>query len=716
MRSNYALTRVLVFLTLAFFLVNCEDEHFNRYEDPPWLGGSIIETLESEGNYNILLELMRKAGYEEAITKGLFTVFAATDSSYQAYFDSKGIASVDDVTDAQAFQLFTLNVLTTPRSRQQLVFDYLPWHGGWQEPKSEIGATLWRVQTRSKSDDYIDHVRYYSSFKDQDLKILGQEKFVPLLSTEFFSDFNGAPDGSDYTYFFPTTEWSGLQWYNANIVKSEVKCSNGFIYYLDRAVPEIPSIEEYLKDHQDRFGIYYDLIQRFAEYSFQEYDDNADKTKLYSKSYRTISNIVSEAGPSPGEPYQRRNSYSAFIPTDNVLQDYLNNTFLKTFESLDSVPEISLAFLAQSCLTSSFNLPSKIQRSFVNNYGDPIQMDVYNDVDDAILLSNGPLFAMNKYYPPRAFTSTVSPVFFNNTYTTFLFGINDAKMTASLTASSLEVTIFAPTNNGLEEGGIRYYKPRQQLEIQLEDGSWSPMTAEEAKSFVSDHVKTDNLIGEQIDFSGEGYTKMSSGNFIYYNNNEIQGGGNQEMGTVAKILSSEDGDNGKFYELDRAIVAPVRDPARFIGDNDDLSEFYNLLFKAGLADTVVDSETQIEYPELSFLLEHDFWTVFAPTNDAIQAASVPDSLDDLKQFLLYHFVMDDVIFDDGVLNGTFNSSRVDSIGVAETYYTPVTVNNASKNLSVTDKLGNTVRINHSDADNIVRYGVVHKINKVLLGQ
>ena len=713
MKTFFATTNLLLIASLLLFLYSCEKDAYDPYADPPWLKGSIIETLENEGNYSILLELMKKAGYEEPIEKGLFTVFAANDSAYSAYFKEKGIGSVNEISDDEAFKLFTLNVMNTPRTRKQLIYDYLQWHGGWQEPNSEIGALLWRVKTRSESPDYIDDVKYFNEFIGQKLKVMGQQKMVPMFSTEFFTEYGANPDGSDYNYFFPNTKWSGLQWYNANVVKAEVKASNGFIYYLDKAVPEIPSIDEYLRNNQDEFSVFYDLMQRFAQYSFINYDDDADKTRLYSKNYSGVSNILSEAGPSPGDPYDRRNSYSAFIPTNEVLQKYINETFLKSFPSLDSVPDITLTFLAQSCLVNLFQLPSKMKNNLINAYGDNIAIDVYSDVDEAILLSNDPLYKMNKYYPPRAFTSTIKPIFFNSLHTTFLYAVSGAKMVASLTSPDLNVIVFAPTNEGLLEGGIRYFKESRVLQIQAEDKDWYGMYLEEGKLFVEDHVcKNTNQ-----DFSGEGFQRMSSGNYIYYNNNTIQAGGNQELGNVAKIVKSEHGDNGILLTLDKAIIAPKNDVARFIAGDDDLIEFYGLIEEAGLADSLISERTDLGYPVIKFLVEQDAWTVFAPTNDAINTARsnglIPTDQKELESFIRYHFIPGNVIFDDGEFNGITSSAKIDSSTVNQVYYAPVEIKNAKNKLSIVDNVGNIVNVNHNSANNLVKLGVLHKINKIL---
>lgn len=715
MKKVYLFAKIFLITGLFLSLYNCEDDHYARYEDPPWLSGSIIETLNEKGDYTILLQLMKKAGYEEPIQNGLFTIMAANDSSYQAYFKTIGITSVDEISEDQAFKLFTLTIMNTPKARQQFVYDYSYWHGGWQERGSEIGALLWRMPTQSKADDYYDTVRYFTDFKDEVLLIKGQEKWVPYFSTEFFEESLGDPQGSDYNFFFPDTKWSGLQWYNANVLSSEAKCSNGYIYFIDKVVPAIPSIEEYIKDRQGKYGVYYDLIQRFAYYSLVGYSEDDEQVKIYGKGYSGITNIASEGGPTAdGGIIQRKNSWTALIPTNNALKDYIDNTLLKHFSSLDEVPEITLTFLAQSCLVNRLVIPSKMQKQFFNYYGDVVPIDIYNDIDEAIMLSNGPVYTMNKYTPPRAFTSTIAPVFFDSIYTTFLYGINASQMIISLTSPDLDVTIFAPTNEGLAEGGIRYFKEGERIEYKAEDGLWNPMGELAIKSYVSDQITLDN----NVDFSGSGFIKMNSGNYVQYNNNVLRGGGNQELGNQAKITGSKEGDNGILYFVDKAILGPKNDAARFIANDNDLSEFYNLLFQAGLADTTINPETDLGYPQMSFLQLEESWTVFAPTNSAINTARanglIPEDIEKLKEFLLYHFVFDNVIFNDGKLGGNFLTAKIDSMGVDEVFYAPVEVVNHSNNLRVVDRKGNNVNVNNGTANNLIQLGVLHKIDNVLL--
>ena len=103
---------LLVLISIIFS--QCSDPH-ERFEDPPWLGGTNIETLEEAKKYNIFLDLMDVADYRTSIENQLFTLFVASDSAFEEYFQSIGISSVDDMTVKDAEELFGLHILINPR-------------------------------------------------------------------------------------------------------------------------------------------------------------------------------------------------------------------------------------------------------------------------------------------------------------------------------------------------------------------------------------------------------------------------------------------------------------------------------------------------------------------------------------------------------------------------------------------------------------------------
>jgi hypothetical protein len=86
----------------------------------------------------------------------------------------------------------------------------------------------------------------------------------------------------------------------------------------------------------------------------------------------------------------------------------------------------------------------------------------------------------------------------------------------------------------------------------------------------------------------------------------------------------------------------------------------------------------------------------------------------MENFCLYHFIRDDVVFDDGVLTGSFpsNYSYKDTIEDVNVYAT-LTIMNEPNNLSIEDRTGQVIALDHAKANGLVRKGVMHKIDKVL---
>ena len=299
-------------ILLASFFYQCSEPH-KRFEDPPWLGGTSIETLEKEGNYDTFLALMDKADYRTSIENQLFTLFVPSDSAFEAYFVDAGISSVEELTEDEAIELFGLHILINPRSREQLMYEYA-W-GELQDPVGEYGTLFHKKETYSVPVEYKEEVRYNEEFLGQTLDIYRDRTFLPLFTTEFFEDYGGAPDGSDYTFLYPETPWSGTGWHDAQVVEAEVRTASGFLYYIDRVVAPVPTIEEYLFNHQDDFGVYYDIAQRFANYHTARFNEKLERR--YKKGYTLDLNFGNEYGSRTNDnsdPGTMLYMFSAYIP------------------------------------------------------------------------------------------------------------------------------------------------------------------------------------------------------------------------------------------------------------------------------------------------------------------------------------------------------------------------------------------------------------------
>ncbi|MGC9341592.1 MAG: fasciclin domain-containing protein, partial [Bacteroidales bacterium] len=190
---KYSLQTFLVVLCATWILgmSGCSPNQ-DRYEDPEWLGGSSIETLEKRGNYNIFLSLMEKANYKDPIEKQLFTLFVPDDDAFNEYFASVGKSGVEDLTDDEAVQLFTLHVLRNPRSRFYLIYEY-----AWSElqtPKAEYASLFHRKETPSTSIPYKETIKYVPGKEGQEVLMYTGNKNIPLWTYEFFGDYGGDQD------------------------------------------------------------------------------------------------------------------------------------------------------------------------------------------------------------------------------------------------------------------------------------------------------------------------------------------------------------------------------------------------------------------------------------------------------------------------------------------------------------------------------------------
>lgn len=702
---------IIFFILFSFY--GCEDPH-ERYKIPSWLKGDNINTLIDKGNCNHFLALMDKADYRTAIENQLFTLFVPNDSAFEVYMETIGIDSIGDLTQNEAKELFGLHILINPRSRTQLLYEY-----AWEQletPEGEYGSLFLRKETYSIPKEYTEIVLYDPNYKGDTLSISSDNTYIPFFTTEYFEDYYGDPEGSDYLFMYPGSSWSGTQWHDAMVIEGEVRTASGFIYYIDRVVAPIPTIDKYLKDHQDSYGLFYNLAQRFATYSSAGL--NEDFERIYYKGYNQILNIADETGPGnlSNAPEVLLYLYTAYVPHDDVLQNYLDNTIFQHYSTIDSVPELYWIYLLQSHLSDRLNLISRIDKGFKNFYGDVIDIDITNDIASGQMCNNGMIYFMNRVIEPNVFSCVPGPILYNKNYSAFLYAINHANLLNALSNTNNDVTLFAPTNENLYEYGIIHSKEDDGsivIKRKGTDGIFRNLDDEDIYSFVQDHY----CYGKIDDLSGEGFIKMASNNYIYYNNNSIYGGGNFLYGDknniVEKIVNEK---NGILYNIDNVLKKP-NNIAQLLLDDTDYSNFTDLLLEAELIDSLQDKyEENVQTPRVKFISESDQWTVFAPTNQAISDAEaagiIPSDQDSLIDFLQYHFIRDYCVFDDGSISGTLPTQRY-TIEGENIIYSNLIITNNLNNLQVQDNSGQVISVSHANANTLAEYAVIHKITNCL---
>ena len=88
----------------ASVMQSCKDDDLILTGQPDWLGNSIYERLQEDGNYKTMLRLIDDLGQKEVLSHtGSKTLFVASDSAFNAWFGSNkwGVKSYDELSDAK---------------------------------------------------------------------------------------------------------------------------------------------------------------------------------------------------------------------------------------------------------------------------------------------------------------------------------------------------------------------------------------------------------------------------------------------------------------------------------------------------------------------------------------------------------------------------------------------------------------------------------------
>ena len=99
------------YATRAFFLFalcgathSCKDDYTLDDTNPSWLGSSIYEYLDQQGNYTNFVRLIEDLDYKEVLARtGSKTLFVANDSAFNVFYQSNawGVRSYDQLTKSQ---------------------------------------------------------------------------------------------------------------------------------------------------------------------------------------------------------------------------------------------------------------------------------------------------------------------------------------------------------------------------------------------------------------------------------------------------------------------------------------------------------------------------------------------------------------------------------------------------------------------------------------
>ncbi|MBL3654524.1 fasciclin domain-containing protein [Fulvivirga sediminis] len=392
--------------------------------------------------------------------------------------------------------------------------------------------------------------------------------------------------------------------------------------------------------------------------------------------------------------------YTVFAPTNAAFESLLN---VIGQDDIDDVPEnvikriLQYHVIANSALMSGDLTDGQMAATALSEE-DMITVSIDGDVmiNDAtvtsadIEASNGVVHVINGVLVPKMEMSIVNtivePAYFNEDFSILTAAVVKADLLGTLTKSGDNYTLFAPDNDAFEAAGIT---------------SLDGLSGEDLAPILQYHVLNSEVFAEDLPSTANMFaTPISTLNGEFYLTNNVNGvfiNGNSKVTLAASADGPMDYDNGTVHIINRALMPATMDVIG-IANAAGFTDLAAALTEAGLV-----GKLQTDGP----------FTVFAPTNEAIQAlytalnVSGPEEVDDeiLNTVLLYHVI----------------GARVFSSDLTDGFQATTLAEESSFSIDIN---GGTVTLQDNDpdfadpvvtsTDRLGTNGVVHVIDAVLL--
>ena len=473
-------------------LTSCKDDVLTG--QPSWLGNSIYERLQEDGNYTTVLHLIDDLDLKEVLGHtGSKTLFVANDSAYRQWFghNSWGVNSYDQLTTAQKKLLLNNSMINNA---------YLI------ELMSNVSGTPpveGRAMRRETATSIYDSVYVMPSSKMPDTEawaeLKAEGKSVPI-----FRDATSAP----VIHFLPaymsfnkiTSEDLSIltngqatsaneAWVNGKkIIERDITCKNGYIQKVDGVIESSPNMAEILRQHPvmsrwselvDRFSAPYQYEAGKREYNrIYNNDDPAYVLRYFSRrSYNPNTNAVEVNNKMPDmhtpvtellsfDPGWNHYMYSntmgydlhydagaMLVPTNAALEEWWNDRgrdLHDEYKEWDSIPNKILSKLINVNMLSAFSesVPSKFA-SVLNDAKEPLGI-TKDDVDSCFMGCNGVVYLTNKVFTPAEYASVTYPALAHeSTMSVIYWVIEQHNFLPYLLSMDSQYALLLPSNEAM---------------------------------------------------------------------------------------------------------------------------------------------------------------------------------------------------------------------------------------------------------------------------
>ena len=416
---------------------------------PSWLGNSIYERLEEDGNYTTMLKLIDDLGQHEVLSHtGSKTLFAANDSAFKQWFTKNpwGVNRYEQLSMSQK-KLLLNNSMINNAYLIELMSNGRPQG---EDNAPEEGRTMRRETATSIYDSVqilkpsqMPNTEVWAKFKNngKSIPILKDATTAPMIHfLPVFMKINKMTSSDLDILTNHQANDINEAWVNGKkVVERDITCKNGYIQKVDGVIESNPNMAEIIRQHPnmsrwsqllDRFSAPYYNAAGTREYNrLYNKQDSVYTLRYYSNASAGGTNVTTPDGKAvnamlrfdPGwnqyinATTDNSLNYDAgamFVPTNEALEYWWNNEgkdLKEEYGVIDSIPEPTMAKLINVSMMPVFTeaIPSKFDR-ILNDAKEEMGVKM-SDVDSCFMGCNGVVYMTNRVFTPAEFASVAYP-------------------------------------------------------------------------------------------------------------------------------------------------------------------------------------------------------------------------------------------------------------------------------------------------------------------
>ena len=486
-------------------LQGCKDDNVLTGQ-PAWLGNSIYERLEEDGQYTTMLRLIDDLGQHEVLSHtGSKTLFAANDSAFKAWFahNNWGVSRYEQLSTSQK-KLLLNNSMINNAYLIELLSNGKPTG---EDKHPEEGRTMRRetatsvydsVQVIKPSEMPNTPVWNYFRNRDTNMAILKDDSPSPMI--HFLPMFMKVNKFTNEDLELLTNHQANditEAWVNGKkVIERDITCKNGYVQKVNGVIEASPNMAQIIHQHanmsdfakmMDRFSApfrndaatkeynrlynnedsvyvlrYYDELTATVN-EWKDQSDNklyylapgGEKVKELLKFDPGWNQYISNSG-------KKNMNYDAgamLVPTNAAIEKWWNNEgleFQEEYGTIENLPIEAVTSLIRvnqlPILTEA--IPSKFDQ-ILNDA--KVEMNVtMADVDSVFMGCNGVVYMTNKVFTPAEFASVAGPALAHPSLLKIIYSyIKSENYLPYLLSMDSRYSLILPTNEAM----LRFIDP-----------------------------------------------------------------------------------------------------------------------------------------------------------------------------------------------------------------------------------------------------------------